>query len=342
LPSPSAFSRISTLRTAILWLSITLAASVFAGGCADSEKSSDSSSTEASANEHTVVATVPPLGMILSALTRGRASVEVLLAPGASPHTYEPTPSDVRMVSSSLLLVHANEHLDGWVASLPAERTLELAPLIPSSRQLMMPSPDGGEKERHRSKHASGTIRHGNLDPHFWTSPPVVQSIVPSLVDSLCAADAGGCPTYRKNGNAMMTDLEVLHRQILSMLRPVKGATVTLSQPFFQYFLNEYGFPIAAVIEPHPGKEPSPQRIRELIETVQQEGAVVIFTQTQLPGRSARVISSETAIPTRDLDPLGGTEGRATYAEFMIYNAQEVLAALQSSRASEPASGSLR
>lgn len=282
--------------------------------------------------------------MILAELAKGRASVEVLLAPGASPHTYEPTPSDVRAIGNSLMLVHAHDHLDGWVASLPAERTLELAPLVPPALRLSMPPANGEEAPGYSGKgdHSDGHGAHaGDLDPHFWTSPVVVQAMLAPLVDSLCAADAAGCATYRDNRNAMVTDLEVLHRRIASMLGPVTGRTVALSQPFFQYFLKEYGFPVAAVIEPHPGKEPSPQRIRELIETVQAEETSVIFTQTQLPGRSARVISDETGIPTRDLDPLGGEDGRTTYTDFMMHNAQAVLSALRPSD-SEPASGPSR
>lgn len=330
-----------------------MAIAMLSGGCADPDSSSNESPPGAS-DQQTIVATVPPLGMILAELTKGRASVDVLLAPGASPHTYEPTPSDVRAISNSLMLVHAHDHLDGWVASLPAERTLELAPLVPSAQRLSMPSARREESPNHSGESHTDTSHpedapsvdqrshDGDFDPHFWTSPVVVQSMLPPLVDSLCAADTEGCAIYRENGNALTTDLEVLHRRIASMLRPVEGTTVALSQPFFQYFLNEYGFPVAAVIEPHPGKEPSPQRIRQLIQTVRERGASVIFTQTQLPGRSARVISDETGIPTRDLDPLGGENGRVTYTDFMMYNAQAVLSSLRPAAVSEPASNSLR
>jgi zinc transport system substrate-binding protein len=336
---------------------IVIAFAVLCSGCSDPD-SSPRESAEGASDQQTIVATVPPLGMILAELTKGRASVEVLLAPGASPHTYEPTPSDVRATSNSLMLVHAHDNLDGWVASLPAERTLELAPLVPSEQRLSMPSsgkedasspskeshtnmsdPENTGSAEHRSQESDS--QDGDFDPHFWTSPVVVQSILPSLVDSLCAADSEGCAMYRKNGKALITDLEVLHGRIASMLRPVEGTTVALSQPFFQYFLNEYGFPVAAVIEPHPGKEPSSKRIRQLIQTVRERGASVIFTQTQLPGRSARVISVETGIPTRDLDPLGGREGRAAYTDFMMHNAREVSSALGPAD-SEPAPGSSR
>ena len=330
---------------------IVIAVALLCGGCSDPDPSTRAShreSAQATSGETTIVTTIPPLEMILAELAKGRASVEVLLAPGASPHTYEPTPSDVRTISNSLMLVHVHENLDGWVASLPAERTLELALLVPPGQRLSMPSASREEAPNHSDDYPSThdeegghESQEGDLDPHFWTSPVVVQSMLSPLVDSLCAADAEGCATYRENQSTMVTDLEVLHRRIASMLRPVEGTTVALSQPFFQYFLNEYGFPVAAVIEPHPGKEPSSKRIRQLIQTVRERGASVIFTQTQLPGRSARVISDETGIPTRDLDPLGGREGRAAYTDFMMHNAREVLSALGPAD-SEPAPGSSR
>lgn len=302
-------------------------------GCGNSDASSDAASDTASegAGQPRIVTTIEPLGMILWELTRGRRSVEILLDPGSSPHTYEPTPSDIRTLDGSVMLVHAHEHLDGWVASLPASRTLELAPLIPPANRISMPSPE----HDHASSHSDDDHAHDGLDPHFWTSPAVVQSMIPALVDSLCAADAGGCAVYRNNGDAFITDLEAIHRRIASMLRPVKGTPVMLAQPFFQYFLAEYGIPVAGIVEPHPGKEPSPQQIHALIRAVEEEKPVVIFTQTQLPGRSARVISRETDTPTIDLDPMGGATGRTTYREFMMHNARVVLQALSPAAADD-------
>jgi len=294
-------------------------------GCGDSDASSNAASDDA--GQARIVTTIEPLGMILWELTRGRRSVEILLDPGSSPHTYEPTPSAVRAINGSVMLVHAHEHLDGWVTSLPASRSLELAPLIPPANRISMPSPDP-ERQAGHVQSPSHDDTHDGLDPHFWASPAVVQSMIPALVDSLCAADADGCSTYRKNGDAFITDLEAIHRRIASMLRPVKGTPVMLAQPFFQYFLTEYDIPVVGVVEPHPGKEPSPQQIRALIRTVEEKKPAVIFTQRQLPGRSARVIARETEIPTVDLDPMGGTTGQTTYREFLMHNAREVFRAL--------------
>ena len=159
------------------WMVIVIAFAVLCSGCSDPD-SSPRESAEGASDQQTIVATVPPLGMILAELTKGRASVEVLLAPGASPHTYEPTPSDVRTISNSLMLIHAHDHLDGWVASLPAERTLELAPLVPSGQRLSMPSSGknasesfGREPHTHDPRNTADQISGWRLRPPLLDLP---------------------------------------------------------------------------------------------------------------------------------------------------------------------------
>ena len=75
------------------------------------------------------VTTIPPFEMILTPVVEGRASVVSLLEPGASPHTYDPTPSDVRTVTTAEAFVYGAESLDGWAAHLPAKLSTLMAGL---------------------------------------------------------------------------------------------------------------------------------------------------------------------------------------------------------------------
>ena len=65
------------------------------------------------------VVTIPPLAAILSEVAGTRMEVTTLLAAGASPHTYEPRPSDVVAAEQALCLFYAHESIDGWAAALP-------------------------------------------------------------------------------------------------------------------------------------------------------------------------------------------------------------------------------
>lgn len=313
---------------------VWLAAVVGLSGCTDGDAASDElPGVDATP---TITTTIPPLGMILRPLARGRADVQVLLGPGDSPHTYEPTPSDVRSVTGSLMLVHVNRHLDGWVTTLPAARIVPLAPLLPSTHRLPMPPADGTDAGGPRAlEHGHeqggpehGGHEHGDTDPHFWTSPRAVRGVLPAMVDTLCAADPAGCTTYRENADSLSTDLQAIDVQIDAMLRPIRGRSVALSQPFFRYFLSAYGLRVTYIIEPRPAKEPSPRQIARQIQSIRDDGVSVIFTQTQLPDRSARAVADGAGIRTHALDPIGGVPGRSTYRDLLLFNAEQILDAL--------------
>jgi len=305
-------------------------------GC-QSETPSDAARAE---SRHSIrfTATIPPVGMILRPVVEGRAQVDVLLGPGDSPHTYDPRPSDVQAVSGSLRLVHVHKHLDGWVTALPAER-LTLAPMVPATWRQAMPSGRRGhESSRERSPRDEETQAEeadetgeatASMDPHFWSDPLAVEAMLPALVDTLCSADAEGCPTYQANADTFATNLQMLDSQLATMLHPLADTKVALSQPFFQYFLARYGLRVVDIVEPLPAKEPSPRQVSRQIETLQTDGARILFTQAQLPDRSARAVAEGASIPILALDPIGGVDGRSTYPDLLLYNARRMLAELE-------------
>ena len=253
------------------------------------------------------VTTIPPFEMILTPLVAGRGTVDRLLEPGASPHTYDPTPSDLRATTNATALVYGAEHLDGWAATLPASRRLSLLSLVPPSARLSF---DG-------EGHGGGVV-----DPHFWTDPLAVKQLVPVLADTLCAMDPAGCSTYRANADSFATALAPLDAQLQALLQPVRDTPVLLAQPFFRYFLRRYGPRLVGVVEPQPGAEATPRQLHRLVEEARAVGARAILTQRSLSDRSARAVAEASRIPVVSLDPLGGTEGRRTYEALLQTNAR--------------------
>jgi zinc transport system substrate-binding protein len=260
------------------------------------------------------VTTIPPFEMILRPVVEGRATVEHLLAPGASPHTHDPSPSDLEAVRTGSALVYGADHLDGWAADLPADRRLGLVDLLPVEARLTF-----GAAERPDT----------TIDPHFWTDPSTVARLLPPLVDTLCAMDADGCATYRANADSFATALSALDARLRSVTASVRETPVLLAQPFFRYFLRRYGPQLIGVVEPRPGTDPTAQDLQRLIGRAEEEGARGILTQRQLSARSAEAVAEPDTLPLIRLDPLGGTEGRTTYSALMIANARILRDALQ-------------
>ena len=267
---------------------------------------------EADAGQPRFVTTIPPFEMILERLVDGRGTVDRLLEPGASPHTYDPTPSDLRATTTATALVYGAEALDGWAANLPSSRRLELVSMVPVSGRLLFEDGHG----------------HGSVDPHFWTDPLTVKQLVPVLADTLCAVDPSGCSTYRANADSFTTALATLDTQIRGLTTSVQEVPVLLAQPFFRYFLHQYGPRLVGVIEPSPGAEATPRQLRRLVDRAHATGAHAILTQRSLPDRAARAVSGAAGIPVVALDPLGGTEGRRTYEDLLRFNARTLNTAL--------------
>ena len=258
------------------------------------------------------VTTIAPFEMILRPVVEGRGTVERLLDPGASPHTYDPTPSDLRAVSNATALVYGAEHLDGWAADLSADRRLALVDLLPPNARLSFE--EGGH----------GGAGDATIDPHFWTDPLAVKGLLPALADTLCALDADGCTTYRANADSFATALAALDTRLQRIMGPVRETPVLLAQPFFRYFLHRYGPRLVGVVEPRPGTQPTARDLRRLVEQARAAGARAVLTQRQLSDQAAAAVAEPSALPLIQLDPLGGVEGRDTYASLLLSNARRL------------------
>jgi len=270
--------------------------------------------------------TIPPLALIVDPVVDGRASVTTLLEPGDSPHTYEPRPSDLRAVQNSEALLFGASVLDGWTSDLPADRRWAMLDMVPAPH---VRSLHGGHNHGGTASASADAPSSATPDPHFWMDPLAVEALLPVLVDSLCAADAGGCSVYRANADTFATRLQRLDEQLRTRLQPVRHTPVLLSQPFFHYFAGRYGPHVVAVVERSPGQEPSARRIERMVDRARTARVQAIYSQQQLPARASEAVAEAAALPMHTLDPLGGVSGRDTYDALLLHNADVIWSTLQ-------------
>ncbi|MBT8387740.1 MAG: metal ABC transporter substrate-binding protein [Ignavibacteria bacterium] len=260
------------------------------------------------------VTTIHPFKEILKSVVGEQGKVICLLPPGSSPHTFNVTPSEVKTIETADALFYGAEHLDEWSIQYSNPNKIELLNFLPVDSLLYI-----------------FTIRNENVgtDPHFWTDPLLVKIMLPQLTAKLCSIDPDGCKIYEANAEEFSFRLEKIHNGIIKKLNPVKKKTVILSHPFFQYFLKQFNFTLAGIIEPIPGKEPTPKELKEIIDIAIKNNVKSIFTHIQLPDNAAHLLSESTGIKVYTLDPVGGVEGRQTYEEILKYNADIILKALK-------------
>lgn len=258
------------------------------------------------------VTTIYPFRAILEPVVGEQGRIHNLLPAGASPHTYDPRPSDARAASRASVLFYGAAELDEWGARLTSGRRAALLDYLPHSQVLHLSRTPGGR----------GVHRHSEgRDPHFWMDPLAVKAVLPGVVDELCRAAPEDCDGFRLNASAFSARLTALHDSVSVLLMPVRGRSVLLSHPFLQYLLKRHGVDVGGLVEEIPGSEPTIRDMQHIIADARRSTAAVILTLPQLPDRAARAVSEALGIPIVELDPIGGAEGRRTYEELILYNA---------------------
>jgi len=263
--------------------------------------------------------TIAPLGLIVQEIVGDRAQVHTLLQPGASPHTYEPRPSDVRTAESALAILYVDDSLDGWAARLPGERKIAVFHLVPESLRLRW-EPEEEDSNGHG---------HGAYDPHFWGDPLAVKAMLPELVRELTSADPEGASGYEERANRFAASLDSLDAALREQMAPVKGAPVVMFHSGWDYFLKRYGLELVALVEASPGKEATARHITRIAELIRSRGVKAVFTEPQLARRPAEVAAEAGGVPVYEVDPLGGVPGRMTYEELLRSNANVLIEALK-------------
>src|ERR1039457_3487430 len=77
----------------------------------------------ASAAEVRAVATIFPIADMVRQIGKDAVEVATLLPAGASPHTFEPAPNQVRTVARAAIFVEIGAGLDSWADKLRAARS---------------------------------------------------------------------------------------------------------------------------------------------------------------------------------------------------------------------------
>ncbi len=296
----------------------------------------DETEKEAVSPAVNVVTTIYPLADITEQLGGERVNVSYLLPAGASPHTYEPTVEQAKLVEKADFFVHIGAGLDDWAVKLAAAAETELA-LIDLSGEIDLIEPvdyqilEGPDSKGHPSDdhstcdhdHGSCDHDHGPVDPHYWLDPLIVRdSICPAIYVQLLAVDPGREDFYDQKYDQYRLELTALHEEIEETVSDFSRRGFIAFHSAWQYFGQRYGLEEVAVIADFPGQEPSAGWVAELVELIKDEDMGAIFAEPQFPTALADRIAEESGSEVRVLDPLGGegVPGRESYLDIMRFN----------------------
>jgi zinc transport system substrate-binding protein len=226
---------------------------------------------------------------IVEEITMGDFNVEVIVPKGASPETFEPTLKQVAAISDAEFifssgLINFEQNLinsingDGEVVNL--SKGIEL---IAGS-----------------CSHGNHEHKHG-VDPHIWTSPRTLRTMVLNAHDAIIAHYPDSTK-YTVATERLLARLDELDNYCASRIANSGVDAIMIYHPAYTYYARDYGIQQIAI--EHDGKEPSLRQTTELINRAHQYNIRYILRQPQYSEDKVRAIAKDAGAEIIVTDPL--------------------------------------
>lgn len=252
-----------------------------------------------------VAASIPPLQSIAKTIGQDKVATIGLLPPGASPHTFEPKVSDVAKLQGVAVAFVIGYGLDDWARDMVADPATVMA--VDSGIQLQ-PNKDSDKS--------------GPDDPHYWLSFENTRQIARTITTKLQEIDPSNTDFYAANLAKFDQEITVAKEASLKNFANAKSDKIVTFHDAWEYFAAEQGLEVAATFEPAAGKEPTPQYLNELQQTVRRYQIKTIFSEPQLSTETLDAFLADAGVTVVNLDPLGDGTGEASYLATLTQDAQ--------------------
>ncbi len=297
-----------------------------------------------------VFVTIAPQKYFVQQIGKDLVDVQVMVQPGADPHTYEPKPKQMVAISRAKLyfavgIEFEEANLSKIIATNPNLKVIHTDHGIEKLAMEAHHHQDGHAEEHHEgddheadhdkekgehheeeehghrgeAEHDEDHHEHAGLDPHIWLSPPLVKVQARTILAALQEADPAHRSVYEANFKAFAAQIDQLDADLKKIFAGKTGLQFMVFHPSWGYFAHAYGLKQVPIeIE---GKEPKPAQLKELIQHARENNIKVVFVQPQFSTKSAKLIAREIAGQIAFADPL---------AEDWMANLREVANKFQS------------
>lgn len=282
---------------------------------------------ELSAAPLRVVTTVAPITSIVESVAGDQAQVTGIVPEGANAHTFQPVPSDARIMARADLII-----LNGLYLEIP---TLKLARANKRPDTDILLLADRTLSEQDYIFDFSFPRDRGHPNPHLWLDPVHVMNYARLVRDHLVKANPSAQTTYRTNLEQYLKQLQILDKAIVSAVAsiPPQNRRLLTYHDSWPYFAKRYGLTIIGAAQPSSFSEPSPRAVARLIDQLVRDPTPAVFGSAVFPSRVLRQIAREAGTNFIDSlrdDDLPGEAGDAdhSYTGMMVANVATIVTAL--------------
>ena len=277
--------------------------------------------------ELNVVTTVAPISSIVRNIGGTRVNLRGIVPDGSDSHTFEPAPSDAKILSQADLVI-----VNGLALEEPTIKLAE-ANLKPGASIKRL-----GENTLTPDQYVfdfSFSKEKGDPNPHLWMSVRLAQRYADLTRQWLGEADPKNQAYYDENYRRYHEVLTKLDQAIAAAVQtiPPPNRKLLTYHDSWAYFARDYGLTVIGAAQPSDFSEPSPREVAALIDQIKREQVPAIFGSEVFPSKVLEQIARESGAryedKLRDDEPPGApTDPNHTYLGLMIEDMNIMIPAL--------------
>ena len=271
---------------------------------------SSCSTVSESTDKPLISVSILPQQYFLEKLAGELVEVNVLVPPGASPATYEPTVQQLGKLERSELYLRIGyigfemSWMNKLTSGNPDMKVVDLS----SGIDLILE--DAVAEEEHHDHSHDGHSHYGT-DPHIWMSAINARIIAGNIHRELLLLFPEEKETLEAKLMLFNKELDSLHMAISSRLDDLENRKFMIYHPALSYYARDYGLEQFSL--EREGKSPSPSHMKEMTDLAIQNKISKILIQDQFDSDNARVLARETGSEIIQFDPLSQQWSKQMY-----------------------------
>lgn len=247
-----------------------------------------------------------PMYDFAAAISEGApVSITNFVPAGTNPHDWEPTLKEMKGLKKADVFIYSGKGMESWIDKI-------------------LPYAGNRTTKVEASKKAADL----GGDPHTWLDPLNAMDIAEVIRGALVTVDPDHKEIYENNTDKLTSLLNQLDDKYSAYIKNAPKKTIVVSHAAYGYLCNAYGLEQLSIEGVTGESDPSPAKMAELVERIQQEGIKYVFYDPSEGSKVAEALAQEAGVQTLELNSFeSGPEGK-TYLEVMEENLRNLQKAL--------------
>lgn len=240
----------------------------------------------------TISVSILPQQWFVDQIGGDRVRTQAMVGSGDDPHTYEPTPQQMKnLADSELFFTIGVEFESVWLPRFEAANP-DLKVIDTTVGIEFIPAISAHDHEHTDVEDQAVTALEA--DPHIWFSPVRMKQMSQTMAAAMQAADPQNADHYQSNLETLLKQIDAVDAEVRKQLEGSPRDHFLVVHPAWGYVAEDYGLHMLAV--EIGGNDPAPETLSQIITLAREYEINTLVIEKGSNARLATSITEQTGI----------------------------------------------